>query len=239
MDDRDDPRPIPTGWADAPIKLGRVVGQRPDGTEWSDEFDLALWVEMDGERGYIVGNAHTHRGRFHVCFPDRPDYYMTMPTSVYELTAMSLEARYWLRGFLTGYEPDIDEYLGRDGYDGHEPTDEEWARYETFITHQYLRYGSHIQLNQRPNRALVVTDEERAEIRVDPWRPWTYVGERVLVPNGAESVEADPQPEMDGHFLAGSVCAQRGHDSRPLVWLESGWSVCSACGEVVDRRDLS
>ncbi len=71
------------------------------------------------------------------------------------------------------------------------------VRYTNFLE-RYLSEGSHPRLNKRPDRALVVTDAERAEIRLDPWRPWTYVGERVLVADGAEWVEADPQPQMDG-----------------------------------------
>lgn len=232
MVERDDT--LPAGWADVPIAFERLVVQRGDGTEWSVDFDRALWVEMGGERGYIVGNAHTHRGRFLVCFPDRSEY-VTMPVSLNELTAISAEARYWLRGFLTGYEPSIDEYLGLKGSEGHEPTHDEWVRYRHFIA-RYLRDGSHIRLNQRPDRALVITDEERAEIHLDRWRPWTYVGERVLVADGAEWVEADPQPQMDGPWIAGSVCAEREHDN--LIYLDSGWLVCCDCGEVQVHWDV-
>jgi hypothetical protein len=206
---------------------------RPDGTEWAAEFDRALWVELDGDRGYISGNAHTHPGRFHVCFPDHG--YSTT-ASVSELTAMSTEARYWLLGFLTGSEPHLYEYVGRwkaiDLSDDWEETEEELVRWTNFCT-QFRRHGMHIFLHLRPDRALVITDEERAGINLDPWRPWTYVGERVLVPggpDGAEWVEADPQPEMDGTVLAGSVCAERGHCK--FMWLESGWFVCRDCGEV-------
>ena len=201
---------------------------RHDGTEWLFEFDRALWVEMDGERGYIAGNAHTHRGHFHVCFPDQG--YMRTVT-FYELTAMSAEARYWLEGFLTGYEPSVDEYLGRRIGVDYDPTDEELVRCSNFIK-RYLRDGTHLRLHMRPDRALVITDEERAEIHLDHWRPWTYVGERVLVADGAEWVEADPQPPMDGPWIAGSVCAEREHDN--LMDLESGWTVCCDCGEVTD-----
>jgi hypothetical protein len=97
----------------------------------------------------------------------------------------------------------------------------------------FRRDGRHISLHLRPDRALVITDAERAEINLDPWRPWTYVGERVLVPagpNSAEWVEADPQPEMAWGVLAGSVCAERRHHN--LMYLESGWDVCRDCGEV-------
>jgi hypothetical protein len=221
----------PTGWADAPIVLERFVVQRWDGSDLPVRFDRALWVESGGERGYIVGNARTHRGLFHVCFPDRR-YLSTV--SAYQLTATSTEARYWLRGFLTGQEPSIDEYLGRDrSEEDYNPTDEERARYITFLE-RCVNEGSHPRLNKRPDRALVITDAERAEIRLDPWRPWTYVGERVLVPDGAEWVEADPQPEIDGPWFTGPVCAERGYCD--LTWLESGWSVCRDCGEVVDYR---
>src|SRR5262249_53204810 len=128
---------------------------------------------------------------------------------------------------------DVYEYLGREKSEDYAPTDEELVRWDNF-NREYLRCGYHYHLNKRPDRALVITDEERAEIRLDPWRPWTYVGERVLVPGGAAWVEADPQPEMDGPWLAGSVCAERERDN--LVWLESGWSVCCDCGEVYDER---
>jgi hypothetical protein len=83
---------------------------------------------------------------------------------------------------------------------------------------------------------MVTTENERAEIHLDPWHLWAYVGERVLVPDDAEWVEADPQPEMDGPFLAGSVCAERDHHN--LMWLESGWLVCLGCGEVTVDRDV-
>ena len=142
---------------------------------------------------------------------------------------MSAEARSWLTGFLTGDEPSVYEYLGRRLDEDYEPTDEEWVRWRNFIK-RYLRDGTHLRLNKRPDRALVITDEERAEIHLDHWRPWTYVGERVLVADGAEWVEADPQPQMDGPWLAGSVCAEREHDN--LIGLDSDWTVCRDCGEV-------
>jgi hypothetical protein len=224
MDKRDDTSPA--GWADVPIVTETYRYVRSDGTEWLFEFDRALWVEMDGDRGYIAGNAHTHRARLHVCFPDQG---YTATVSVYEFTAMSAEAHYWLKGFLTGSEPDVYEYLGRTQSEDYGPTDEELVRWNTFVK-QYLIDGFHIPLNKRPDRALVITDEERAEIHLDDWRPWTYVGERVLVADGAAWVEADPQPQMDGPWLAGSVCAEREHDN--LMSLESGWWVCCDCGEV-------
>jgi hypothetical protein len=58
------------------------------------------------------------------------------------------------------------------------------------------------------------------------------VGERVLVEDGAEWVEADPQPEMDGPWIAGTICAEREHDN--LIVLDSDWVVCVDCGKVED-----
>jgi hypothetical protein len=167
-----------------------------------------------------------------VYFPDH-DYVTTV--CAYELTAMSAEARYWLLGFLTGSEPSVHEFLGRERAESPEPTEEEWARYRTFLKRS-LRDGHHVNLNPRPDRAIVITDEERLEINLDDWRPWTDVGDRVLVPDGAVWVEADPQPEMDRYWLAGSVCAERG--TCRSLWLESNWLVCPDCGQVTMHRDV-
>jgi hypothetical protein len=104
---------------------------------------------------------------------------------VHELTAVSAEARYWLLGFLTGCEPDLAEYLGYRASDNYAYTDEDLVRWHDFLARHRIQ-GYFPYLNRHPNRALVITDEERAEIRLDDWRPWTYVSERVLVPDGAE-----------------------------------------------------
>ncbi len=139
MDERDDTPPA--GWADAPIVLERFVVQRGDGTDLPVRFDRALWVETGGERGYIVGNAHTHRGRFHVCFPDR-GYVATV--SAYQLTAISAEARYWLRGFLTGYEPSIDEYLGRKGSEDYNQQTRRWSDTQTSSSDTSAKDRTHV-----------------------------------------------------------------------------------------------
>jgi hypothetical protein len=195
MDEADDALPAEGAvWSLPLTETYRHV--RPDGTEMLFNFDRALWVELDGDRGYICGNAHTHPGRFRVCFPDQ-DY--STKANVSELTAMSTEARYWLVGFLSGSEPRLYQYLGLvgpaeiKGFQDYEVTDAELARWQNFCK-ESRRVGSHSYPHKRPDRALVITDEERAKINLDPWRPWTYVGERVLVPDGEEWVEADPQP---------------------------------------------
>jgi len=234
MDEQDDTLPTEgVVWS--------VPETETDDTEWLSDVDKALWVELDGERGYICENAHTHPGHFHVCFP-YPGHWTTATVS--ELTVMSVEARYWLMGFLAGSEPDLYEYLGlvrTVEIKGSENwSSKDWEREEAQaevrwwnFCKQFRRDGWHPSLHLRPDRALVITDAERAEINLDPWRPWTYVGERVLVPagpNSAEWVEADPQPEMAWGVLAGSVCAERRHHN--LMYLESGWDVCRDCGEV-------
>jgi hypothetical protein len=68
MDEADDS--FPAGWVDPPIETGRYVIKRHNGTTLPVTYDRALQIEMDGDRGYITGSAHTHPGRFHVCFPD-------------------------------------------------------------------------------------------------------------------------------------------------------------------------
>ena len=126
MDERDDT--LPAGWADAPIVIGRLVVQRGDGTEWSVEFDRALWVEWMANAATSSATPTRIAGAS-MCASRTGRY--VHPSSVYEFTAISAEARYWLRGFLTGYEPAVDEYLGREDPRSYDPTHEEWVRYRT------------------------------------------------------------------------------------------------------------
>jgi hypothetical protein len=86
-----------------------------------------LWViAHNGERGILEGNPHTHPGRFSVRWESTG---LTHPTSLSDLADMSAEASVWLRGFMSGNEPDVYDVLGLD--DGVEPTDgqyEVWRR---------------------------------------------------------------------------------------------------------------
>jgi hypothetical protein len=72
-------------------------------------FDEALWfaccLSPEG-RDYLVGNAHTVRGRM-LAYCERkqgsPHYYVSMSEV---LSDCSVEARWWVRGFMAGSEPD-------------------------------------------------------------------------------------------------------------------------------------
>jgi len=192
-----------------------------------DETAQELWVDLGGQRGFITGSAHTFPGRFHVYVPVAGH---SVTCSLSDVSVASDAAHWWLRGFLSGCEPSYLEYLGRPGED-YLPTDDEYERWQVFVR-RFRETGFCPTLNKRPDRPLAVTDEARALVRVDAWEPWTFVGERVLAQAHGDWVEADPQPEMDGPFLAGSLCAERGYSD--LAGLDGDWSVCMDCGEVTD-----
>ena len=81
-----------------------------------------LWViARNGERGLLVGNPHTHPGRFLVLWESTGQAYST---SMSDLAEMSVESRAWLEGFMCGNEPDVFEALGLD--DEVEPSDEQY-----------------------------------------------------------------------------------------------------------------
>lgn len=79
----------------------------------SERDDLVVWFH-DGERGLIVGNCHTHPGRFSVLWENDGQ---THATSLYQLSAVSEPAELWIAGFLAGQEPDPEQILGEDARD--------------------------------------------------------------------------------------------------------------------------
>lgn len=209
-------------------QLAEFVDQR--GHRFS--LDTSLRVVVDGQVGYLEGSAHTHPGRMHVYIPDLGH---DVTCSLSQIESMSDAARAWITGFLTGSEPHITEYLGvdeRDLENGTTPdwTEEDHERWQAF-TARFRRTGTHPSLNRRPVTPLVITDDERSELRIDgELRPWARAGERVWVPDGRRWVQADPQPELVNGQLAGTLCAERGHPD--LNRLDSGWEICLDCGEV-------
>ena len=66
--------------------------------------DPRLWFEMDGCRGphYLVDGSPHIIGRLYAYRPVKRD---TTRVSKSELTAMSTESRYFIRGYLSGSEP--------------------------------------------------------------------------------------------------------------------------------------
>ncbi|WP_017935891.1 hypothetical protein [Nocardioides sp. Iso805N] len=192
-------------------------------------LDTSLEVVVDGEVGYIEGNAHTFPGRMHIYLPGR-GYDVTR--SLCEIDSMSDASRWWIKGFLAGCEPDISAYLGIDLIedDSAEATAEEYERWQAFNA-RCRDTGCWPQLNKRPRTPLIITPEEKADLRVEgELRPWAMVGERVWVPAGATWVEAAPQPQLVSGFMPGTVCAERREDD--VLHLDSGWTICVDCGEV-------
>jgi len=84
--------------------------------------DLArLVVKLStGEIGRIIGNPHTFRGRFEVAISPT----VRVSCSIGDVTPETLEAQYWLAGYLTGAEPSPYDVLG-DDYDESLPDDSE------------------------------------------------------------------------------------------------------------------
>lgn len=192
-------------------------------------LDTSLEVVVDGEVGYIEGNAHTFPGRMHIYLPGR-GYDVTR--SLHEIDLMSDASRWWIKGFLAGCEPDIYEYLGIDTADDDpgEPTEEEYERWQAFNARR-RDDGSWPRLSKRPRTPLIITSEERSELRTDAeLQPWAVAGERVWVPDGATWVEATPQPRLVNGFMPGTVCAERSESD--LFVLDSEWTICLDCGEV-------
>jgi hypothetical protein len=189
------------------------------------QIDAALRVRVRGRgEGYLDGNVHTFRGRFTVWYPDLGD---GLATSLSEIESMTEEARIWITGYLAGSEPPMTEYLGID--DDDDATEEEFQRWTAFCR-RFRETGYCPPLDRRPGGELKISDDERAEILVDPWRPKVIAGERVWVPSGSTWAQADPQPEIANGQLVDTLCARREHHD--LMDLASGWTVCLDCDQV-------
>ncbi len=68
------------------------------------EFDNNLLVELkhcDGKH-YLISNCHTFPGRMNAYCELKK---ITFCVSLQEISAMSNEANYWIKGFLNGNEP--------------------------------------------------------------------------------------------------------------------------------------
>jgi hypothetical protein len=76
------------------------------------DIDEKLWFHMKDyeckERHYIIGYPHTFHGRvMGYCPEQKKSFYF----SITEIDSMSIETEYWIKGFLSGNEPDapVDE----------------------------------------------------------------------------------------------------------------------------------
>lgn len=94
------------------------------------EFEKELWFELAGHcegKHYIAGNPHTFNGRISAYCPQKDVYFNI---SIVEIVDMSQEAKYWIKGFLSGNEPsppfDEDDDL-------YPPTHEEYIHWKKSI----------------------------------------------------------------------------------------------------------
>lgn len=74
----------------------------------SDEptYDPKLWFTVKYNcpgKHYIIGNPHTFKGRITGYCPTDNKYFNF---SISDVTGMSVESKFWLKGYLAGNEPD-------------------------------------------------------------------------------------------------------------------------------------
>lgn len=85
------------------------------------EYDKNLWFYHNGCEGqhYLIGNPHTHIGRMYAWCPINKT---ALCVSEHEMGDMSIESKYWIKGFLSGsekYEEDEVEKYKLDPYLDH------------------------------------------------------------------------------------------------------------------------
>lgn len=194
--------------------------------------DDALWVRLtSGALGYLDGNPHTRRLGVGVWDTSERLGYLS---SLADIEAMSDASRAWIAGYLHGNEPGLEEYLGVDHE--HEYSDDEWRQWRIMLE-RYWQTGLCPPLNRRPTSPIPMTEAMRRAVKLRPWEPWAYAGERVWVQRGGQWAMADPQPEVDfDGTRVGSVCDGRfGHEMEEFDDAP-GWTVCVDCGLVDANR---
>jgi len=75
-------------------------------SEIPDFIDEKLWITLNGDpekKLYLLYNPHTHKGRMGVWNPRAQDVFYV---SKNEIETCSIEASYWIKGFICGNEPD-------------------------------------------------------------------------------------------------------------------------------------
>jgi hypothetical protein len=166
--------------------------------------DPELWVEAHGFDGrcFLLGNPHTHLGRMVVWVESLRD---VAYISKYDVENASEAARRWIEGFLHGNEPSPAEYLGIDpraeaDLDDGDPG---LARWQAALV-EFHQKGTMPSLVPVPSVNFPL-DEIHGQV------PWTWAGGQVWIWRDASWHVAEPQPELEGTSLAGSVCAIRGY----------------------------
>lgn len=68
-------------------------------------IDEKIWFEHDGCVGnhYMIGNPHTFKGRMYAWCPKKEKSFFVSKS---EILKMSVECEYWVKGFLSGNQPE-------------------------------------------------------------------------------------------------------------------------------------
>lgn len=187
-----------------------------------DTTDPRLWVRLDVAgvdsqlRWLIAGNAHTHRGHFHVCSAIGNLHRSVNHADVAEA---SEESRIWLEGFLHGQEPDLWVYLGSDPDLNESAADADLIRWQHF-NRAFRGTGSIPQ-------PLETLPSARPELVGPSPPPWCFVGGLYRVQTIDGWVAADPQPTGDGWYWPNSVCQMR--DEHSMEMPSDDVSACEDC----------
>ena len=67
-------------------------------------IDKKIWFEHKGCEGkhFMIGNPHTFSGRMYAWCPKKEKSFFVSKS---EIADMSLECKYWIKGFLSGNQP--------------------------------------------------------------------------------------------------------------------------------------
>lgn len=70
-----------------------------------ENIDEKIWFEYDGCEGrhYMIGNPHTFKGRMYAWCPKKERSFFVSKS---EIIKMSVECEYWVKGFLSGNQPE-------------------------------------------------------------------------------------------------------------------------------------
>jgi hypothetical protein len=196
------------------------AGNPADDLELPDAIDRRLWFvgERCGRRDYVYGNPHTFPGRIAAYCPHSDPRYRGYNISVDEMGERSPETALWIAGYLHGNEPSIEQYLGVDRVEL-APDHPAWIRWQRELD-RFHRTGLFPPLRRQPVRA-----PDGADL-LPGVTPWTLVGGEVWRWDGERWSAADSMPELDGHLLAGTICAERGSHAM------TAGMVCADCGSM-------
>jgi hypothetical protein len=182
------------------------------------------WTSDPNIRWRIEGNAHTHRGHFHVSARNGS---LSRTVNAADVVDASPEARLWLDGFLRGQEATLLEFMGSSEDLLARVDDDDLARWQTWNA-RFRANGSAPGLNHLPPRVQALG-------RIADPVPWCHVAGRYWIWQEDAWVVASPQPDatqaVAGWAWQDSICAARAHhslsddDYGPVV-------VCEDCHEV-------